>query len=305
MKLSMTRLHGIAGQSVGAPLPALDDPRVREAAKTSDKVRVLVEREEQRLLQLEEFETGARHDGYARVAGVDEVGRGPLAGPLVAAAVVFESQPWIPLLNDSKKLSAEEREAVHVLICSRASAWAVGIVDVVELNCLNLHVASLEAMRRALNGLSSVPDHVLVDGCHVIPLIGCSQRALVRGDGRSLSIAAASIVAKVTRDRYMDEMDALWPGYGFAQHKGYGTPDHLRALRELGPTSIHRRRFRPVAQLQHVTSEDPSCHSGGGVSSSFSDRSDGGGVSSIPSEAVSGNSSDIGPRRPSRTTLSR
>jgi ribonuclease HII len=245
MSLTLLRYRRLFGEDL--PIVALDDRRLRKWRLQSEEVATYLQREKRRLSQLERHERKARKDGAQVIAGVDEVGRGPLAGPLVAAAVVFEKNPWIPLLDDSKKLSPEEREAIFELIQRRASSWSIGIVSVEELNASNMHRATLQAMSRAVAGLSRTPDCILVDGRHAIPELGCRQQALVKGDSLSLSIAAASVLAKVTRDRHMDEMDALYPHYGFKRHKGYATAEHLAALDRVGPSPIHRRLFSPVA----------------------------------------------------------
>jgi ribonuclease HII len=187
--------------------------------------------------------------GGARiVAGVDEVGVGPLAGPLVAAAVVLPSRVRLPGLDDSKQLSAEQREALDAAIRSQAIAVCVAELSSQEVDRLNTRGASLEAMRRAVTGLAATPDHVLVDA-FTIPAIVFPQTPIVGGDARDGSIAAASIVAKVYRDARMRELDERYPGYGFARHKGYSTRDHFAALARLGPCPEHRRSFTPVSQL--------------------------------------------------------
>jgi ribonuclease HII len=180
------------------------------------------------------------------VAGVDEAGRGPLAGPVVAAAVVLESRSRWDGLNDSKQVSVELREALYarVLLEARAFAWAV--VGPRAIDTINIRAASLEAMRRAVTRLRVTPNVILVDGLDRVPGIDCTQHAVIDGDARMLSIAAASIVAKVVRDRIMRRLHTVWPGYGFAQHKGYGTPEHLLALGRLGPCPLHRYSFAPV-----------------------------------------------------------
>ncbi|MEW6281713.1 MAG: ribonuclease HII [Candidatus Eremiobacterota bacterium] len=179
------------------------------------------------------------------VAGADEVGRGPMAGPLVAAAVVFEEPPWIPGLNDSKQLTLEQREALVPWIHHQAAAWHVQEISVEEVSHGNLHELSLKAMMGAVRGLGLPVQHVLVDGRFQLPL-PLPQTALIKGDARSASIAAASILAKVYRDRIMIESEARYPGYGFAHHKGYNTAEHLEALRRLGPCPLHRTSFAPV-----------------------------------------------------------
>lgn len=249
MAATPARFRALFDTVTGGCIVALDDPRVRASQRACEKTAILVTQERARLRQMERNERNARREGFTRVAGVDEVGRGPLAGPLVAAAVVFDGSPLIPMLDDSKKLTQDVREALFDLVHARASSVAVGIVEIDELNETNLHVASLLAMRRALDGLTVVPDFVLVDGCHTVPSLPCAQRALVKGDSLSVSIAAASIVAKVTRDRQMRELDERWPAYGFAQNKGYGTADHIEALARLGPCPVHRTRFAPVARF--------------------------------------------------------
>lgn len=250
MLASSARFRALFDDVTDGVVVALDDARVRARQRSCEKTAALVAKEKARLRQMERYEREARRDGFARVAGVDEVGRGPLAGPLVAAAVVFEAPPLIPMLDDSKRLTEEVREALFDLVHARAASVSVGIIDIDELNETNLHVASLLAMRRALDGLTtSFPDFVLVDGCHAVPSLPCAQRTLVKGDSLSVSIAAASIVAKVTRDRRMRELDARWPAYRFAQNKGYGTAEHLEALARLGPCPQHRTRFAPVARL--------------------------------------------------------
>lgn len=179
------------------------------------------------------------------VCGVDEVGRGPLAGPVVAAAVVLPAIGAPEGLDDSKKLSAATRERLAAAI-GAVAALGVGIVDADEVDRLNIHHATLEAMKRAVAALPLVPAHVLVDG-KFLPALPCPATALVGGDALSPSIAAASIVAKVRRDRIMAEAAESWPGYGWERNKGYGSAEHLAALARLGPTPLHRRSFRPVA----------------------------------------------------------
>ncbi|HET7226957.1 MAG TPA: ribonuclease HII [Candidatus Eisenbacteria bacterium] len=179
------------------------------------------------------------------VAGVDEVGRGPLAGPVVAAAVVLEGGDWDGL-DDSKVLTAETRATLYTRLRAecRATGWAV--IGARNVDAMNIKRASLEAMRRALMRLGIPPDVVLVDGTDVVPGLAWPQHAVVDGDARMLSIAAASVVAKVVRDRIMERLDAVWPHYGFARHKGYSTPEHLAALRAHGPCPIHRFSYAPV-----------------------------------------------------------
>jgi ribonuclease HII len=184
------------------------------------------------------------------VAGVDEAGRGPLAGPVVAAAVILDPRRRIRGIKDSKQLEAEEREELSIKIRSTALSWSVAWADVEEIDCHNILQATHLAMRRALIGLHIHPGHVQIDGnlcCSFIGLpIKCSYEAIIDGDALKTCIGAASILAKVTRDRMMVELDALYPEYGFASHKGYSTPQHYKALKAHGPTPIHRRSFEPV-----------------------------------------------------------
>ncbi|MBM3462394.1 MAG: ribonuclease HII [Armatimonadetes bacterium] len=246
MLLSLARYRRLYSEDPAAPVVPLDDRRVRAAAASDERAASMLEAERTRLRAMLRHERKAKRDGFAVVAGVDEVGRGPLAGPLVAAAVIFTANPHIPMLNDSKKLAADEREALVDLIHARAAFLGIGAVTVEELNVSNIHRATLAAMTRALEALGAAPDCVLIDGRHKIPELGCMQRTIVKGDALSQSIAAASIVAKVTRDRHMNEMDAVYPAYGFIRHKGYATEEHREALRSHGPSPIHRRLFAPV-----------------------------------------------------------
>jgi ribonuclease HII len=182
---------------------------------------------------------------HGLIAGVDEAGRGPLAGPVVAAAVILPAGAKIPHLADSKLLSAAQRCALYRLVQRTACAIGVGIVECDDVDRLNIYWASFAAMRAALDRLIIRPAHVLVDGFK-IPQGPASQTGIIDGDRKSASIAAAAIIAKVTRDCLMEQWDRKYPGYGFAQHKGYGTSAHLKCLKSLGPSPIHRRSFMPV-----------------------------------------------------------
>ena len=200
---------------------------------------------------MEDFETIARGRGFRAPAGVDEAGRGPLAGPVVAAAVILHPDFRHPGIRDSKKLSPAQRERIFPVIGREAFACAVALATPEEIDDINILRASLLAMRRAVEALPSPPDFLFVDGNRRIPcnrriLCGIFQDALIGGDDRCLSIAAASILAKVTRDRMMAEFDLRYPGYGFAVHKGYPTQEHFEAIRRLGPCPIHRRTFHGV-----------------------------------------------------------
>ena len=189
--------------------------------------------------------------GIEAVAGVDEAGVGPMAGPVVAAAVVFPPETFIKGVHDSKQLIAEKREELHDAIRERAVAFAVGIAEVEEIDRLNIYWATMRAIERALTALARTPDHVLVDG-RKVPGLAIPQTHIVGGDRKSFCIAAASILAKVTRDRIMTAYDEQYPGYGFAQHKGYCTADHILTLEHLGPSPIHRRSFSPVAMAAQL-----------------------------------------------------
>jgi ribonuclease HII len=182
--------------------------------------------------------------GFRRVCGVDEVGRGCLAGPVVAGAVVLHPDRHIPWLSDSKKVPAVEREHLFDLITSRSLAWAVAEASPTEIDTINIHQASLQAMRRAVMALVPLPDIVLVDAFRIPDLL-IAQRGVVHGDQRCAAIAAASIVAKVTRDRQMRTLHAQDPRYGFDRHKGYATADHLSAVKQFGYSAVHRRSFSP------------------------------------------------------------
>lgn len=181
------------------------------------------------------------------VAGVDEAGRGPLAGPVVAAAVVLEPGTHWDDLDDSKKLDQKTREALYARVLTEARAFGWSVVGARTIDHMNIRRASLEAMRRAVARLRIPPDLVLVDGRDLIPSVTCRQEAVVDGDATLLSIAAASVVAKVVRDRIMARLDRVWPEYGFAKHKGYGTAEHLAAIDRMGPCPLHRYSFSPVA----------------------------------------------------------
>ncbi len=193
------------------------------------------------------LEEDARRRGARRIAGVDEVGRGPLFGPVVAAAVILAPGFQLDGLNDSKKLSEKKRLAFDQEIRAHAVSWSVAAVDAATIDRINIRQASLEAMRRAVQQLALSPDFLLIDGRDTIDW-ECPQQAVIRGDATSFSIAAASVLAKVHRDRLLVELDREFPGYGLAQHKGYPCPAHKAALERLGPTPLHRKSFQPVAQ---------------------------------------------------------
>jgi ribonuclease HII len=188
------------------------------------------------------------------VAGVDEAGRGPLAGPVIAAAVILDPYNPVSVLKDSKQLTPSRREALYLEITQKAIAWSVGRAGVEEIDRLNILQATLLAMRRAVGGLSPAANYALVDG-NQCPRLDCPVEAVVRGDSTVAAISAASIIAKVTRDREMVEMDRRYPGYGLARHKGYPSREHLLALQRLGVTPLHRRSFAPVRKLLSTDEE--------------------------------------------------
>src|SRR5438128_4777814 len=192
------------------------------------------------------FERAARKLGWTRIAGIDEAGRGALFGPVVAAAVILNPKRRIVGLDDSKKLVPDRRAELPLRIREHALAWAVAEIDSSRIDAWNIYQASRQAMTAALQQLSIVPDYLLVDAMQLDVLI--EQKSLIKGDARSGSIAAASILAKTHRDTRLEELDAAYPGYGLAQHKGYSTPEHMQALRRLGPTPLHRYSFAPVRE---------------------------------------------------------
>jgi len=197
-----------------------------------------------------DFERRAAARGFRYVAGVDEAGRGCLFGPVHAAAVILDPARPIAGLNDSKRLSAPEREALAPRIRDRALAWAVGVASAAEIDRINILQASRLAMKRAVEALGVRADYLLVDACTVD--VAIEQESIIKGDARSRSIAAASILAKTSRDARLRELDREYPGYGLASHKGYGAPEHLAALARLGPTAEHRKTFAPVRNLLQV-----------------------------------------------------
>jgi len=208
------------------------------------------------------IENALRRWGFVRIAGVDEVGRGCLAGPVMAGAVVLDPDHHIPGLRDSKLLSPLERERLYTEITRHGLGWSVAAVEPAEIDRVNIHRASLQAMRQAVLGLNPLPGLVLVDAFRIPDLL-IAQRAIIHGDVRCAAIAAASIVAKVVRDRLMIELHTADPRYGFDRHKGYATPDHLAAVSKHGYSAVHRRSFRPSSLLDLMenaigSAEDPS-----------------------------------------------
>lgn len=240
----------------GRPLPReleaqlKDDPRAgaQKLLEAIERRRTKNRAEGQRLRKMLRFETVLWESGIERIAGVDEAGMSPLAGPVVAGAVILPRDARIARVDDSKKLDAKTREETVIEIKARAIAWAVGIVSPEEIDRINIYRAGLLAMRRAVENLSHAPQALLVDA-RKLPEIPLPQQAIIKGDTLSLSIAAASIVAKTTRDAILVELDGKYPGYGFARHKGYPVREHYEALQRLGATEVHRRSFRPVREV--------------------------------------------------------
>jgi ribonuclease HII len=248
----LTERYVTRSQAVPAGLlEALDGDSRRGARELARRIRARQERnrsEGQRLRHLLKFEVELWEQGLTHVAGVDEAGMAPLAGPVVAAAAVLPKGYRLKGLDDSKKiLDSDRREELAVTLKRDAVAWAVGRAEVEEIDRINIYHAGLLAMRRAVEGLGLKPDFVLVDA-RKIPECPAPQRGIIKGDSLSMSIAAASILAKTTRDRLMAELDTQFPGYGLAAHKGYPTPQHVQALKEKGVLPIHRRSFAPVRE---------------------------------------------------------
>ena len=204
--------------------------------------------EHARLLKMYAYEHEAWARGHEIVAGVDEAGRGPLAGPVSVAAVILPHDLCLPKLNDSKKLSAKVREELFDEIQAKAIAVGTALIDAQTIDRVNIYQATINGMYEAIFSLQPEPQEVLIDAVPLENLPMASQ-SIIKGDAKSASIAAASIIAKVTRDRLMDEYDKIYPQYGFAQHKGYGTAQHIEALKKYGPCPIHRRSFEPVRSL--------------------------------------------------------
>lgn len=201
------------------------------------------------------FERDARSSGYRCIAGFDEAGRGPLAGPVVAAAVVLPPDLVIAGLTDSKLVPEPERERLYNIICSQAVTYGIGIADERTIDEVNIYQASIIAMERALQCLSPQPDYLLLDAI-TLPRVRIPQNSIIKGDLRSHSIGAASILAKVTRDRLMCELDRKYPQYNFKKHKGYATEEHLMLLQQFGPCEVHRRSFAPVSELLRSAPHD-------------------------------------------------
>ena len=213
---------------------------VQALIRRSEKQREALEKETARIYQLQQYERDYENEGL--ICGIDEVGRGPLAGPVVAGAVILPKNCEILYLNDSKQLSAEKREQLYDVILEHAVAVGIGIVSPQRIDEINILQATYEAMRQAIEKLNPQPAVLLNDAVR-IPQVAIQQVPIIKGDAKSVSIAAASIVAKVTRDRMMEQYEEVFPGYGFARNKGYGSKEHIETLQTMGPTAIHRRSF--------------------------------------------------------------
>ena len=239
----------------GRPLPGdvegalRDDPRVGAQAilRAVERRRHASRSEGQRLRKMLRFEGALWSQGFAHVAGVDEAGMSPLAGPVCAAAVILPEGCRIADVDDSKKLDAKERERLAIEVKRVAVAWCVAFAETHEIDRINIYWAGILAMKRAVTGLSTTPHHLLIDARRIKDL-PIPQQGIIKGDAKSLSIAAASILAKTSRDALMVDLDGQYPGYGFAKHKGYPVESHVAALRRLGVSPVHRRSFAPVRE---------------------------------------------------------
>ena len=201
------------------------------------------EKEQERLEKLKEIEKDLYSKGIKRICGIDEAGRGPLAGPVVVVAVIMPEDSFIEGVNDSKKVSEKKREKLYDEITESAIAWGVGIIDQTEIDDLNILNATKKGLTQAVNSLAEKPELILVDALTGIDTLGIPYQSIIKGDAKSYSIAAASIIAKVTRDRIMRQWDEIYPEYGFEKHKGYGTKVHIEAIRNNGICPIHRKSF--------------------------------------------------------------
>lgn len=201
------------------------------------------EKEEQRLINLKQYECELRSKGYKYICGIDEAGRGPLAGPVVVASVIMPENSMIEGVNDSKKVSEKKREKLYDLILSEAISYGVGIIGQDEIDEINILNATKKGLTISLQELTQKPDLIIVDALNNIDTLGTKYESIIKGDTKCYSIAAASIIAKVTRDRIMREWDKVYPQYGFVAHKGYGTVAHIKALKEYGACPLHRKTF--------------------------------------------------------------
>jgi ribonuclease HII len=253
-QLSLSQLrtrYVVEGRPLEADVEALlrADPRpsARAILDAVDKRRRSRRSEGQRLRKMLRYETALWTEGLTHVAGVDEAGMSPLAGPVAAAAVILAPGTRIPHVDDSKKLDARTRAELAEVIKSKAVAWAVGFAEVEEIDKINIYWAGLLAMKRAVEDLGCEAQHLLIDA-RTLKDVPTPQQRIIKGDAKSLSIAAASILAKTTRDVLMSQLDEQYPGYGFAKHKGYPVKEHTTALAKLGACPVHRRSFAPVRQ---------------------------------------------------------
>lgn len=239
-------------------IKSLDDPRWREyledsragvqtAIKQRQKAIQKMLLEEERLEQMLRYEKALYKEGKCLIAGIDEVGRGPLAGPVVAAAVILPENCKIAGLNDSKKIPKHKHQAIYQAVCDNALAIGIGVKDNTVIDRVNIYEATKLAMQEAIKQLEVVPDHLLIDAMTLDN--GIEQTSIIKGDANSLSIAAASVVAKVTRDKMMADFDERYPGYDFAHNAGYGTKQHLIGLKQQGITPIHRKTFEPIKSM--------------------------------------------------------
>jgi ribonuclease HII len=258
-RLTLTQIR-VRYVAKGRPLPAAVEEELRQDGGAGARaILAAVERrrhenraEGQRLRTMLKYERALWETGLTLVAGIDEAGMSPLAGPVAAGAVIFRPETRIPGVDDSKKVDPAERERLVPLIKEHAVAWAVAFVEPAEIDRLNIYWAGICAMERALRGLGLAPEHLLIDGRR-LKSVTIPQQRIIGGDGKSLSIAAASILAKTARDARMVELDAAHPGYGLARHKGYPVPEHLALLAERGPSPVHRRSFAPVREAERPT----------------------------------------------------
>lgn len=220
---------------------------VQELIKRWKKKQEIQFAEKERLRKMMQYENEARKQGYQLIAGIDEVGRGPLAGPVVAAAVILPNDAYLPGVNDSKKLSIKRREELYKVIIEKAVAVGIGLISAEDIDELNIYQATKKAMLGAIQQLNLLPDYLLIDAMKLdVPV---SQQSIIKGDSLSISIASASIVAKVYRDRLMVEYSKKYPQYQFERNMGYGTSEHLQAIRTYGPTPIHRKSFSPIREM--------------------------------------------------------
>lgn len=236
-------LQSASGEALFALCRSLETDERKSVQQLAAKTRKRLEKEKKELERVQEMIDFERTiAGNTIYCGIDEAGRGPLAGPVVAAAVIMPRDGKIPYINDSKQLSEKKREQLFEQILKEALSYGVGIVDAQQIDRINILQATYEAMRQALGQLSLPLGHVLVDAVR-IPGVSVAQTPIIKGDAKCYSIAAASIVAKVTRDRIMREYDRMYPGYGFCENKGYGSAAHIETLKQKGPVPIHRRTF--------------------------------------------------------------